>query len=207
MSGHDGPLGGAQVQHVGEQVTREQPIAPAAPGVERPRVGYHFSPRAPAAMRSPVRVRSGCTASISRASGATRLARPPVAITWGALPFGHSALMRRTRPSTTTGTTVVARSTASHKPCVTGGTTDATTAARTSWVERPAWARYDVRVDAHSSGVRCGVVVSRQWDSRLSPRNRPTLVSVLLMLIARSMELSYVAESRHGKTSRSDVDS
>jgi len=42
------------------------------------------------------------------------------------------------RPSTTAGATVVARSTASHNPCVTGGTTDATIAARTSCVERPA---------------------------------------------------------------------
>src|SRR5881296_3191546 len=31
---------------------------------------------------------------------ATRFARPPVAITWGVSPFGHSALMRRTMPST-----------------------------------------------------------------------------------------------------------
>src|SRR5207249_9400901 len=94
---------------------------------------------------------------------------------------------RRERPSTTTGRTVVARSTASHNPWVTGGTTDATTAARTSWVDRPSCARYDVSVAAHSSGVREGVVVSRQWASRLSPRNRPTLVSVLLMLMASSM--------------------
>src|SRR3989454_2638860 len=38
-----------------------------------------------------------------------------------------------------------------------------------------------------SSGVREGVVVRRQWASRLSPRNSPTFVSVLLMLMARSM--------------------
>src|SRR3989454_8697004 len=31
------------------------------------------------------------------------------------------------------------------------------------------------------------MVVSRQWASRLSPRNSPTFVSVLLMLMARSM--------------------
>src|SRR3989475_5991006 len=40
---------------------------------------------------------------------------------------------------------------------------------------------------SHSSGVRAGAVVSRQWASRLSPRNSPTFVSVLLMLMARSM--------------------
>src|SRR5882762_10286501 len=98
-----------------------------------------------------------------------------------------SVMGRRERPSTTSGRTGVARSTASHSPWVTGGTTDATTAARTSWVERPSWARYDVRVAAHSSGVREGVVVRRQWASRLSPRNSPTFVSVLLMLMASSM--------------------
>src|SRR5256886_14804449 len=89
-----------------------------------------------------------------------------------------SVIGRRERPSTTTGRTVVARSTASHKPWVTGGTTDATTAARTSWVDRPSCARYDVSAAAHSSGVREGVVVSRQWASRLSSRNSPTFVSV-----------------------------
>src|SRR5881392_4105951 len=57
---------------------------------------------------------------------------------------------------------VVARSTASQMPCVTGGTTDATTAARTSWVDRPACSRYEVKAAAHSSGVRAGAVVSRQ---------------------------------------------
>src|SRR5438046_7615534 len=98
-----------------------------------------------------------------------------------------SLIGRRDRPATTTGRTVVARPTASHSPWVTGGTTDATTAARTSWVDRPSCARYDVRVAAHSSGVREGVVVSRQWASRLSPRNSPTFVSVLLMLMASSM--------------------
>src|SRR5882762_2256739 len=296
---HDRPLGGAQVEHVGEDIARQQPIAPAAPSVQRAGVDYHFRPNAVAAMRSPVRVRSGCTDSISRTRGATKLARPPVAMTCGVWPLGHSALMRRTipstasavpsntperiassvrrpmvrtggirsvagslavprirasdavripgmitpprkwpsavmqsnvvavpksttmvsrrnscaaasvlrmrsaptcsgsstssvigsreRPSTTSGRTVVARSTASHSPWVTGGTTDATTAARTSWVDRPSCARYDVRVAAHSSGVREGVVVSRQWASRLSPRNSPTFVSVLLMLMASSM--------------------
>src|SRR5206468_5788106 len=299
MPRHDRPLGGAQVKHVGEEIAGQQPITPTAPGVQRAGVGYHFRPSAVAAMRSPVRVRSGCTDSISCASGTTRLARPPVAMTCGVVPFGHSALIRRTipstasavpnstperiassvrrpmvrdggvssvagslavprmsasdavripgmitpprkwpsavmqsnvvavpnsttieshwnscaaasvfrirsaptcsgsstssvigrreRPSTTTGRTVVARSTASHNPWVTGGTTDATTAARTSWVDRPSCARYDVRVAAHSSGVREGVVVSRQWASRLSPRNSPTFVSVLLMLMASSM--------------------
>src|SRR6185437_10287612 len=97
---------------------------------------------------------------------------------------------RRERPSTTTGRTVVARSTASHNPCVTGGTTDATTAARTSWVDRPSCARYDVSVAAQSSGGREGVVGSRQWAWRLSPRNSVTFVSVLLMLMAKRMMLS-----------------
>src|SRR5207249_336588 len=299
---HDRPFGGAEVQHVGEGVARQQPVAPAAPRGGQPgrdAGGYHCRPSAVAAIRRPASVRSGWTDSIARASGATRLARPPVAMTWGVLPLGHSPLMRRTmpstasaapsktpariqssvrrpmtcsggvssvagsfavlrisasdavrspgmitppmnrpsavmqsnvvavpksttmvsrrnsceaasvlrirsaptesgsstsrvmgraeRPSTTTGATVVARSTASHSPCVTGGTTDATTAARTSWVDRPSCARYDVRVAAHSSGVREGVVVRRQWASRLSPRNSPTFVSVLLMLMARSM--------------------
>src|SRR6266581_2967717 len=250
---HDRPFGGAHVQDVGEQLARQHAVAHAAPGVARAGVRYHFSPSAVAANRSPVSVRSGCTDSISRTSGATRPASPPVAITWGVCLLGHSALMRRTtpstasavpsstpariassvrrpivcaggvssvagsfavprisaseavripgmitpprkrpsavmqsnvvavpksttmvsrwkscaaarvlrmrsaptwsgsstsssigsaeRPSTTTGRTVVARSTASHSPCVTGGTTEAMTAARTSWVERPAWAR------------------------------------------------------------------
>src|SRR3989454_6616516 len=97
---HDRPLGGPQVEHVGEDIAGQQPIAPAAPGVQRAGVDYHFRPSAVAAMRSPVRVRSGCTDSISRISGATRLARPPVAMTCGVWPFGHSALMRRTIPST-----------------------------------------------------------------------------------------------------------
>src|SRR5207249_1101114 len=97
---HDRPLGGAHVKHVGEELARQQPIAPAAPGVPCARVDYHFRPSAVAAMRSPVSVRSGCTDSISRTSGVTRLARPPVAMTRGVLPFGHSALMRRTVPST-----------------------------------------------------------------------------------------------------------
>src|SRR3989442_5131368 len=38
--------------------------------------------------------------SISLQSGATRLARPPVATVSGRVFDGHSALMRRTRPST-----------------------------------------------------------------------------------------------------------
>src|SRR5436309_4296050 len=99
---HDGPLGRAEVEDVGEGIARQQPIAPTPPRGARPvrRLRYHCRPSAVAARRSPVRVRSGWTASISRASGATRLARPPVAITWGALPLGHSALMRRTSPST-----------------------------------------------------------------------------------------------------------
>src|SRR2546429_8803520 len=41
------------------------------------------------------------------------------------------------------------------------------------------------------------VVVSRQWDSRLSPRNSPTLVSVLLMLIARDRKSTRL-NSSHG---------
>src|SRR5260370_36281918 len=82
---HDGHLGGAEVQDVGEAVAPEHPVAPAAARARGARSGYHFRPSARAAMRSPVRVRSGCTDSISRASGATRLARPPVALTCGAL--------------------------------------------------------------------------------------------------------------------------
>src|SRR5205823_7166185 len=50
-----------------------------------------------------------------------------------------------------------------------------------------ALAHVDVSAAAHSSDVREGVVVSRQWASRLSPRNSPTFVSVLLMLMASSM--------------------
>src|SRR6267154_3243056 len=100
MPRHDRPLGGAHVEHIGKEIAGQQPVAPAAPCVQRAGVGYHFRPSAVAAMRSPVRVRSGCTDSISRTSGATRLARPPVAMTCGVWPFGHSALMRRTIPST-----------------------------------------------------------------------------------------------------------
>src|SRR5947208_15101528 len=78
MPRHDRPLGGTHVEHVGEEIAGQEPVAPAAPHVQRAGVGYHFRPSAVAAMRSPVRVRSGCTDSISRTSGATRLARPPV---------------------------------------------------------------------------------------------------------------------------------
>src|SRR5436853_7080344 len=100
MPRHDRPLGGTHVEQVGEEIAGQQPVAPAAPHVQRAGVGYHFRPSAVAAMRSPVRVRSGYTDSISRTSGATRLARPPVAMTCGVWPFGHSALTRRTLPST-----------------------------------------------------------------------------------------------------------
>src|SRR6266700_3159309 len=75
-------------------------FAATAPGGERACVRYRLRPSAGAANRKPVRVRSGCTDSISRTSGVTRLARPPVAITCGVPPLGHSALMRRTIPST-----------------------------------------------------------------------------------------------------------
>src|SRR3989441_9997354 len=46
---------------------------------------------------------------------------------------------------------------------------------------------YTTLFRSHSSGVREGVVVSREWASRLSPRNSPTFVSVLLILMASSM--------------------
>ena len=93
---------------------------------------------------------------------------------------------RRAWPSTTTGCFPVAVAIASHTACVTGGTTEATMAPRTSLVERPLCDSEAVIEAAHSSGVRA-VVVRRQCDSRVSPRKRPILVSVLLMFTASSM--------------------
>src|SRR6266516_1520053 len=105
---------------------------------------------------------------------------------------------RRARPSTTTGAFTVAVATASHTVCVTGGTTEATMAARTSLVERPLCDRAAVIAAAHSSGVR-PMVVSRQWDSRVSSRKRPSLVSVLLMFTASA------TRERHGRSGELDM--
>ena len=97
-----------------------------------------------------------------------------------------SVMGSRARPSTTTGCFPVAAATASPRACVTGGTTEARMAARTSLVERPLCDSDAVIAAAHSSGVR-PAVVRRQCDSRASPRKRPILVSVLLMFTASSM--------------------
>src|SRR3989441_12807806 len=212
MPRHDRPLGGTHVEHIGEEIAGQQPVAPAAPDVQReggvrsvagslavPRMSASDAVRMPgmitpprkwpsAVMQSNVVAVPKSTTIESRwnswaAASVLRMRSAPTCSGSST----SSVIGKRERPSTTTGRTVVARSTASHSPCVTGGTTDATTAARTSWVDRPSCARYDVRVAAHSSGVREGVVVRRQWASRLSPRNSPTFVSVLLMLMARSM--------------------
>ena len=59
VRGHDRPLGGTHVQDVGKEVTRKRPVAPATPRIDGPGVGYHVSPSAVAANRSPARVRSG----------------------------------------------------------------------------------------------------------------------------------------------------
>jgi len=40
---------------------------------------------------------------------------------------------------------------------------------------------------AHSSGVRSGLVVRRQWDESASPVKRPAVISVLPISSARSM--------------------
>src|SRR4029077_7254747 len=100
MARHDRPFGGTHMQDVGVDLTGEDAIAPSAPGVEGPRVHYHVRPSAAAAIRRPTSVKSACTDSISLQSGATRAASPPVATTIGRVLDGHSALMRRTRPST-----------------------------------------------------------------------------------------------------------
>src|SRR5579859_2113799 len=102
MPRHDRPLGRTHVQEVGAEITRQQAIAPPSPRIERASAGlpYHFSPSAAAAIRKPMRVRSGWTDSISLQSGATSPASPPVATTTGFCRDGHSARTRRTTPST-----------------------------------------------------------------------------------------------------------
>src|SRR2546428_302811 len=201
MPRHDRPLGGTHVEHIGEEIAGQQPVAPAAPDVQRAGVGYHFRPSAVAAMRSPVRVRSGCTDSISRTSGATRLARPPVAMTCGVWPLAHSASRRRTIPSTPSPfptSTPDRTAPSARRPLVREGGWRSVAGSSplpplSAWDRLGFGARYDVAAAAHSSGVRDGAVVRRQWAWRLSPRNSPTFVSVLLMLMARSMGQTYRA--------------
>src|SRR5439155_466847 len=79
-----------------------------------------------------------------------------------------SVIGKRDRPSTTTGRTVVARSTASHSPCVTGGTTDATTAAPMPITP------------AAYSGVVTIAILSRLF--RLAPKPVPALPDASLLV-------------------------
>src|SRR5574341_2573386 len=88
--------------------------------------------------------------------------------------------------STTTGRTPLACWMPWASASVTAGATEAWTAARTSWVEWPAFTRWAVSVAAHSSGVREATVVSRHTTARRSPWNKPTVISVLPTSIARS---------------------
>src|SRR5690606_21101962 len=124
VRGHDRPLRRPQVEDVAERVAGGEAVAEAAPGVQRARPGHLRRPidhrhgarrprggrsrgvmRAPFASRwryamsRPNSVRNGSMVSTLRQCGATRVARPPVATT-SALFLPHSALMRRTIPST-----------------------------------------------------------------------------------------------------------
>ena len=71
---------------------------------------------------------------------------------------------------------------------VTAGATEARHTARTSLGECPAARRKPLIALPHSSGVRPGLVVSRQCASSSAPRNSPTVISVLPMSRVRSMD-------------------